>query len=132
MADAPVTPLTFTKLVVADLDAMASYYTAVHGFTEIARVESEVGGSPIDEIILGVDGAYGGGLILFRFLDRPAPAAGEVILGFVVDDIEALIERAVAAGAHVVEPPRAPGAPGASLVAFLADPEGHLAEIVQR
>jgi predicted enzyme related to lactoylglutathione lyase len=132
MADTPVTPLTFTKLIVEDLDAMARYYGAVHGLTEITRVQSEVDGSPIDEIILGVDGAFGGGLILFTFVGRPAPVTGEVILGFVVDDIDALIARALAAGGSVVEKPRAPGAAGASLVAFVTDPEGHLAEIVQR
>ena len=49
-----VTPHTFTKLVVDDLDAMARYYGSVFGLTELTRVQAEVGGSPIDEIILSL------------------------------------------------------------------------------
>jgi predicted enzyme related to lactoylglutathione lyase len=127
-----VAPHTFTKLVVDDLDAMARYYGSVFGLTEITRVQAEVGGSPIDEIILGVNGSFDGGLILFKFLDRPAPQNGEVIVGFITEDIEALFGRAIAAGGSIVEEAREPAAPGAKLVGFLADPEGHLAEIVQR
>lgn len=121
----------FTKLVVGDLEAMARYYESVFGLAEITRVQAEVGGSPIDEIILGLDGAFDGGLVLFRFVDRPAPQPGEVIVGFTTDDIHALFDRAVAAGGTIQEEIREPGVPGAKLVGFLADPEGHLAEIVQ-
>jgi catechol 2,3-dioxygenase-like lactoylglutathione lyase family enzyme len=122
---------TFTKLVVGDLEGMARYYASVFGLTEIARVQAEVDGAPIDEIILGFEGAFAGGLILFTFVGRPAPQPGEVIVGFTTDDIHALFDRAVAAGATIREHIREPGAPGAELVGFLADPEGHLAEIVQ-
>ena len=84
---------TFTKLVVGDLEGMARYYASVFGLTEIARVQAEVDGAPIDEIILGFEGAFAGGLILFTFVGRPAPQPGEVIVGFTTDDIHALFDR---------------------------------------
>jgi lactoylglutathione lyase len=122
---------TFTKLVVDDLEAMARYYGEVFGLTEVMRFQATVEGSPIDEIMLGIDGTRAGGLILFKFLDRGTPPNGEVILGFTTDDIEALFERGVAAGGTVRDAIHDPGVQGAALVGFLADPEGHLAEVIQ-
>jgi predicted enzyme related to lactoylglutathione lyase len=126
------TPLSFTKLVVDDLEAMAQYYRDVFGLSDVARFQASIAGAPIDEIILGVDGGHAGGLIVLKYLGRPAPASGEVILGFTTDDIHGLFERAVAAGGSVRDEIHEPGVAGAALVGFLADPEGHLAEIVQR
>ena len=125
------TPHTFTKIVVHDLDDMARYYGEVFGLTELHRVQAEIAGEPIDEIILGSDGAHDGGLVLLKFVGRAAPPLGEVILGFVTDDAVSLIERGIAAGGRPHGEVFDPGVPGAALVGFLADPEGHLAEIVQ-
>jgi catechol 2,3-dioxygenase-like lactoylglutathione lyase family enzyme len=121
---------TFTKLVVDDLEAMTRYYGAVYGLSELMRFKAEIDGSPIDEIVLGVDGASTG-LILLTFLDRAAPPNGEVIVGFTTDDVHALFERGIAAGGTVRGEIHDPGVQGAALVGFLADPEGHLAEVVQ-
>jgi lactoylglutathione lyase len=121
----------FTKLVVDDLESMARYYGDVYGLREVQRVRADLDGSPIDEIILGLDGAFAGGLILFKFLERPAPGCGEVILGFTTGDIHAVAERAVAAGGTVVHAVHAPRGVGVRLVCVLADPEGHLAEVVE-
>lgn len=121
---------TFTKLVVHDLEAMARYYGTVFGLQEIQRVTAEIDGSPIDEIILGADGTYGG-LILLNWVGAPPPPAGEVILGFTTADIGQLFERATAAGGSVREPPHEVAAAPGFVVGFLTDPEGHLAEIVQ-
>jgi predicted enzyme related to lactoylglutathione lyase len=53
-----------------------------------------------------------------------------VILGFTTDDLPALLERVRAAGGAVHTPMRE--MPELNLrVAFAADPEGHLAELVQ-
>jgi predicted enzyme related to lactoylglutathione lyase len=129
---APATArLTFTKLVVHDLDGLAAYYSAVYGLDEVARIQAEVAGSPIDEIILGADGGRSG-LILFRYLDREAPSHHEVILGFDTPDIDALFTRATAAGGRVHVAPIDPKIPGIDLIGFVADPEDHLAEVVQR
>jgi len=127
---APLSRFSFTKLVVADLVAMAAFYEDVYRLSEIGRYRADVAGHPIDEIILGRDGASSG-LILFRFLDRESPTNGEVLLGFTTDDIRALFDRGVSAGGSVWADLKDPNLPGVALVGFLADPEGHLAEVVQ-
>ncbi len=130
MADGPESKFAFTKLVVADLARMAAFYEDVYRLTEVGRYGGEVAGHPIDEIILGRGGASSG-LILFTFLDRDTPTTGELLLGFTTDDIEALFERGVAAGGSVWADIKDPDLPGVALVGFLADPEGHVAEVVQ-
>ena len=121
---------SFTKLVVADLEGMAAFYKAVYGLTEAGRYRAEVHGQPIEEIILGREGASSG-LILFTYLDHDGATVGEVLLGFTTDDVGALFERGVAAGGGVWAEIKDPGLAGVALVGFLADPEGHVAEVVQ-
>jgi predicted enzyme related to lactoylglutathione lyase len=122
---------SFTKLVVHDLEAMSAYYQRIYGLKEFDRVQAKIEGEAIDEIMLGVDSAYGpGSIILLRFVDRPAPRPGAVILGFQTDDLDALVERTLEHGGSLhsgiseseVAPVR---------VAFTVDPEGNLAECVQ-
>jgi len=121
---------SFTKLVVHDLEAMAAYYGAVFGLEQLDRYKTDSLGTPIDEIMLGAQGERTG-LILFRYLERDAAVNGEVILGFSTRDIRALFARAESAGGRVEVAPYDPQIPGLSLVGFLADPEGHLAEVVE-
>jgi predicted enzyme related to lactoylglutathione lyase len=127
----PKAAYSFTKVVVDDLDAMAAYYGEVFGLTEVRRVKAEIAGEGIDEIMLGLDGSLAGGLILLKWLDRAAPTSGEVILGFLTADISALVARAEAAGGTVREAPRMSLEAGL-VVGFIADPEGHLAEVIER
>lgn len=122
---------SFTKLVVHDLETMSDYYQRVYGLREFDRIQAAIGDDPIDEIMLGVDSAYGpGSIMLLKFVERPAPAPGAVILGFQTDDLDALVERTLAHGGTLhsgidesqVAPVR---------VAFTVDPEGNPAECVQ-
>ena len=122
---------SFTKLVVHDLEAMSAYYQRVYDLKEFDRVQADIAGEGIDEIMLGVESAYGpGSIILLRFVDRPAPRPGAVILGFQTDDLDALVERTLEHGGSLhsgisqsdVAPVR---------VAFTVDPEGNLTECVQ-
>ncbi len=122
---------SFTKLVVQDLEAMSAYYQRVYGLKEFERIQATIEGEPIDEIMLGLDSAYGpGSIMLLKFVDRPAPKPGAVILGFQTDDLDALVERTLEHGGSLhsgisesnVAPVR---------VAFSVDPEGNLAECVQ-
>ena len=122
---------SFTKLVVDDLEKMSEFYQEAYGLKPFDRVQAEIGPDPIDEIMLGVDSAYGpGSIMLLKFVDRPAPTPGAIILGFHTDDLESLLERVVASGGSVhaaikesdVAPVR---------VAFTVDPEGNHAECVQ-
>jgi lactoylglutathione lyase len=130
MPSSPLASYAFTKLVVEDLDVMARYYRDVYGFDQLQRVTAEIDRVPIDEIIMGVDGEYAGLILLTRVGQAPPPA-GEVILGFTTSDIDALVARAEAAGATVRERPKESDAAPGMIVGFVADPEGHLAEVVQ-
>ena len=99
---APATPLSFTKLIVDDLEEMASLYTDVYGLKQIERIQSAVGKDAIDEILLG----------------------------FTTSDIDGLYDRVRAAGGGIhAAVKRDPGSP--YQVGFVTDPEGHLAELVQ-
>lgn len=122
----------FTKLVVHDLEKLAAFYTAVYGLHAVARVGGErIGEEEIDEILLSPDPqAAFGSLILLRYLGRSPSPHGEVLLGFVSDDLPALLERVRAAGGRVAVPIRELPERGLR-VAFASDPEGHLAELVQ-
>jgi len=122
---------SFTKLVVDDLEKMAAFYTQVYDLKQITRVRDQIGSEAIDEIILGTGSEMSpGSLILLRFVDRPRPQNGEVLLGFTTGDLPALLERIRAAGggvhAGIKEVPEMK-----LRVAFATDPEGHLAELVE-
>jgi predicted enzyme related to lactoylglutathione lyase len=121
----------FTKLVVHDLEKQAAFYRDVYGLHAVARVQAEIGSEAIDEIMLSSDpNAQFGSLVLLKFVARPAAQRGELILGFVTDDLPALLDRVRAAGGGVHAPIKAMPELGLK-VAFATDPEGHLAEIVQ-
>jgi predicted enzyme related to lactoylglutathione lyase len=122
------TSYSFTKLVVNDLEKMTSFYTKVYGLKQYDRVQSAIGADPIDEIMLGTTDAHTGGLILLKFTERAPTGNGEIILGFVTDDVESLIERVRATGGAIHAPIRVEPA---YKVCFVQDPEGHLAEVVQ-
>lgn len=122
----------FTKLVVHDLDKMAAFYCGVYGLHAVDRVRgASIGGEAIDEIMMSADpGARFGSLVLLKYLERGPSPSGELILGFTTDDLPGLLERVRANGGTVT----APIVEMAELrlrVAFAADPEGHLAELVQ-
>jgi lactoylglutathione lyase len=132
-----VTGLDHAGLSVGDLDAARAFYERAFGFA--LELEFELPG--------GIRGAMlrlesGGRLELF---EHPASAGGlragsplEALATrgyghFAVSapDISALYERALAAGATEQVSPRRSPEPGVRF-AFLADPEGHLVELVER
>ena len=121
----------FTKLVVHDLEKQAAFYRDVYGLHAVQRVQAEIGSEAIDEIMLSADPkAQFGSLVLLKFVTRPTAQRGELILGFITDDLAALLDRVRAAGGGVHAPIKQ--MPEHRLkVAFATDPEGHLAEIVQ-
>jgi len=120
----------FTKLVVQDLEKMATFYKDVVGFEESGRVQSAVGDRAIDEILFDATSQGGSTFVLFKFLDRDAPANEEVILGFITDDLAAFVERTQSAGGAVVTDIKSQPEHGVK-VAFVTDPEGHLLEVVE-
>ena len=121
----------FTKLIVADEEAQAAYYGAVYDLNVIHRVEGESDGQPFREVILsGGTDMSAGTLVMFNFTERQKPRDQQVILGFVVDDLEALVGRIQANGGKMVGPIREEPEHGVRVV-FSTDPEGALCENVQ-
>jgi len=121
----------FTKLVVGDLDRCAAFYETLCGIKPQARIEGNIAGRPITEIVYEPTHTGGASLVLLAYNGEPEPAFGETIVGFASPDAEAFLARAVAAGGAVVEAVR--DAPGLSLkVGFASDPEGHLIEVIER
>jgi predicted enzyme related to lactoylglutathione lyase len=124
--------LGFTKLVVHDLDRMAAFYRDAYGLHAVKRVRGErIAGEEIDEIMLAADpDASFGSFVLLKYVGRESARTGELLLGFVTDDLPALLDRIVAAGGAVHDPMREMPELGVR-VAFATDPEGHVAELVQ-
>lgn len=120
----------FTKLLVEDLDKTADFYKAVCGLTETARVDAVIGGRNISEILFAPTAEAAATFVLLKFLDAPKPTNDEVILGFQTGDIDAFVERTLAAGGAVVDPVWDNPEHGVK-VAFVTDCEGHLIEVVQ-
>jgi predicted enzyme related to lactoylglutathione lyase len=124
--------LGFTKLVVHDLEKLVAFYCEAYGLHAVKRVSGErIGGEAIDEVMLAAEpDAPFGSFVLLKFVERPPSPTGELLLGFVTDDLPGLLDRICAAGGAVHDPIR--GMPELGIrVAFATDPEGHLAELVQ-
>jgi predicted enzyme related to lactoylglutathione lyase len=123
----------FCKLVVDDLERSADFYRRVFGLADWKRVShdnSATTGGPIDEITFRSTAAGGPSLTLIKLVDRAPPQSGEAIMGFLTSDLEALLDRAAAAGGSIATPLRDMPDHGVK-VAFVKDPEGHLLEVVE-
>ncbi len=120
----------FSKLLVNDLEASASFYSSVCGLTEMARVDSEIAGRPISEIMYNPTGDGAATFVLLQFTDGNTRGKEEVIIGFQTDNVAAFVARAEAAGGSVVESVKEMPEHGVR-VAFVADNEGHLIEVVE-
>jgi predicted enzyme related to lactoylglutathione lyase len=120
----------FSKIFVHDLDAMANFYQDVFGLIAFNRHRDRMLGRDIDEITYQSTYPGGSALTLIKYLDSTAPLAGESVQGFTTTDIEALVQRAEAAGGRIPEPIRRIDEFKLSVV-FVLDPEGHLNEVVQ-
>ena len=128
----PSTALGFTKLVVHDLEKLVAFYCDAYGLHAVKRVHGEtIGDEAIDEVMLAAEpDAPFGSFVLLKYVSRPAARTGELLLGFVTDDLPALLDRVTAAGGAIHDPVREMPELGIR-VAFATDPEGHLAELVQ-
>ena len=120
----------FTKLLVVHLEKSAQFCRDVFGLKETTRIQSEIAGRALEEILFNPTGDGAATFVLLKFVDATVPSADELILGFLTSDIDALIARATTAGASVVR--EALDYPHLSVkVAFITDLEGHLIEVVQ-
>lgn len=120
----------FTKLLVTDLDTALNFYRDVAGVTEMARVDDEIAGRKISEIICKPNYEGAATFVLLKFLDQGTPSKDEAILGFITENVDAFADRAVAAGGKIVSPAKDMPHHGVR-VSFMTDNEGHLLEVVQ-
>ncbi|MCB2066016.1 MAG: VOC family protein [Erythrobacter sp.] len=123
----------FTKIIVADEEAMADYYMKVYGLKLVQRVAGVSHGTEENfrEVILSTTGEMNGQtLVMFNFTDRAPPRDQQSIAGFMVDDLDALRESIVANGGKLVGDCWDEAEHGVR-VQFSEDPEGALAENVQ-
>lgn len=121
---------SFTKLVVGDLEKSHAFYTEVCGLKEMARVEADVNGRPISEIMYHAPHPGGPTFVLFKFVNEAPPVPGETILGFITPDVEAFVARATKAGGKVIQAIKTDEEHGVK-VGFVADIEGRLIEVVE-
>lgn len=131
--------LDHVGLAVADLDAARAWYGAALGYEcdLIARVE-EIG----LDIVMLIHREHGDRLeLLHRAGSTPGPRPADPAqaaltesfghVAFDVDDLDATFERLVSLGARPVMTPRPSPEPGIRM-AFVADPEGNLVELLAR
>ena len=120
----------FSKLLVNDLEKCATFYKDVCGLTEMARVDAEIAGRGIKEIMFNATAPGAATFVLLKFVDTTKAFNDEVITGFVTDDLEAFVARVKKAGGKVVDDIKSMPEHGVK-VAFVADVEGHLLEVVE-
>ena len=138
----PVTPsrrLDHVGLNVADLAAAEAWYVAAFGYVRELTLRID----PVDlDIVMLIHPGRGDRLeLLHRKGSRPglkpadpAEAALSEAFGhiaFDVADLDEHVERLVALGARPVMTPRPSPEPGVRM-AFVADPEGNLVELLDR
>jgi len=119
-----------TKLVVADLERACAFYKSVFGLTEQARVDAEIEGRKISEIMFHPTAPGGATFVLLAYADTTMPARSEAIILFITPDLATLLDKARAAGGTVVENAYDRPEHGVK-VAFVRDNEGHLIEVVE-
>jgi catechol 2,3-dioxygenase-like lactoylglutathione lyase family enzyme len=111
-------------LAVDDLEKSVTFYKAVCGLTEIGRVNAQLGGRDIVEVLFN----SGDGPATFMLLKHARafkPPVDEAMIFFTTEDIKAFFERAVAHGAKVVDAPLYRADYGVAST-LLRDLEGHL------
>lgn len=132
-ADAATIPATvpFVKIVTDDPETLLAFYSRAFDFKVIQRVKSSAGTEwELEEIITHAANDAGCTLVLLKFLARPVPEPGGIVLGMRVGDIDAALKRAVDAGATVVRPLKTEAEHGVKVV-FVQDPGGNLIEIIE-
>jgi len=117
----------FTKIRVADVDKEFAFYSAALGRVEKFRYTRPDGEIPVDEIVMTTTDGTEQSIVLLNYLGRPVPPPGSCVLGFLVDDVDETVQRAVAAGGTLTKEPF-DIADMNIRVAFVEDPEGHTLE----
>lgn len=119
------------KLAVDDIDRCAAFYRETCGLVELGRADAIMNGRAGTEVMFAPTAEGGPMLILVKFHDMSGPRGADVLLGFRTADLEAFCARADAAGGRVTQGIRSIPEHGVE-VAFVADVEGNVLEVLQR
>jgi predicted enzyme related to lactoylglutathione lyase len=122
----------FTKIEVKDIAAAETFYSQAIGLDVSVRLEAGEGENLMHEVVMALPGARppAPNLILVSFPNRSCPPPGEATTGFLVENVDAALERATAAGATIDVPAMDVPEHGLRL-AFILDPQGHRIELLQ-
>jgi predicted enzyme related to lactoylglutathione lyase len=127
-----ISAVSFPKLVVRDLDAMAAFYRSVCGYGEGYRLEDAIAGSPIAEIIFNKPEG-GAELVLLTFTEGPLPSPSGVMIAYDTDDLDAFQARVLVEGGSVVEAIKPLEFNGNRMrMGIFADIEGYMLEVLER
>lgn len=121
--------LAYLKLIVDDLDAAAKFYGDVCQLDQVARIDDEMDGRPMSEIILEPANEGACSLVLLSYHASASGQREQSVPVFLTDDIDAFVGRVARAGGRVsqlktLDDQRA-------RVAFWYDLEGNLIETAQ-
>jgi len=118
--------LGFFKITVADAEKSQRFYEEAFGMV----LEDKVVEPTFSEHMLKTPDKAFTLVLLQRNSDEPiSNGNGYGPIGFFIDDLESAAKVAVAAGAKVV---RGPETFGTISFAFLASPDGHIIELIDR
>lgn len=119
--------LRYTILYVGDVAASLDFYERALGLTRAFLHEA----GDYGELATGETKLAFSSVALMQALGKSPgkadPAAPVFEIAFEVDDVPAAFDRAVAAGAVAVQPPRAE--PWGQTTSYVSDPDGYLVEI---
>ena len=122
------TSLYYVKLLVKDSEALAPFYSSVFGMKEIRRIFKPEHIRPHLEIFMSAGETEQ--LCLLQYLNKPAPTPGEVRVAFTVKNVDAAVAAALAGGGSIVLPAETMEEYNFRW-ATIADPEGHVLELMQ-
>lgn len=128
----PALSFAFTKIIVADLDASEQFYIQALGLSRVTYIEFGEGIGRLQEVVLAVPNDTSGGahLQLIHYPNKPVPAPGETVIGFMVDNVDATVAAMTGAGARVTVPVM--DMPDHRLkLAYVTDLDGHIIELLQ-
>lgn len=119
-----MTRFNFVKVPTRDLAGQLAFYETAFGFAHVAAFEND----EMEEILARQEGEALQ-LCLMRLKTLPADARSIVgVIGFVTDDIDAALQRALDAGADLKQ---SVFEVDGIRIALLWDPEGNEIELVQ-
>lgn len=121
----------YFKLVVRDSEELARFYNEVFGLIEVRRFDALAYDDPHLEIFLAAGPEEGANQIaLLHYVNKPAPPPGEASIALMVDDVDAAVAAALAAGGTSVRAAQTLEEHNFRY-AIIADPEGHSIEVMQ-